>query len=159
MQQTSSVKKAARKARSDAFSPGNLESQGHRTPLGVAAPRGAGQASSSLQCSVCSSALAARAGSAEHRDAPAALALGNVVAGVGGNLIAEQIQRWHDQAHLPSEADVATWITAHITTNADLRQALDTILEHLQVISQAREWPRPTIAHGSCRRYGRNWRR
>ncbi len=70
---------------------------------------------------------------------PVALALGNVVAGVGGNLIAEQIQRWHDQAHLPSEADVATWITAHITTNTDLRQALDTILEQLQVISQARE--------------------
>jgi len=70
---------------------------------------------------------------------PVALALGNVVAGVGGNLIAEQIQRWHDQARLPSEADIATWITAHITTNADLHQALDTILEHLQVISQARE--------------------
>jgi hypothetical protein len=68
-----------------------------------------------------------------------ALALGNVAAGVGGNLIAEQIQRWHDQAHPPSEADVATWITAHITTNADLRQALDTILEQLQVISQAQE--------------------
>jgi formylglycine-generating enzyme required for sulfatase activity len=70
---------------------------------------------------------------------PVALALGNVVAGVGGNLIAEQIQRWHDQAHLPSEADVATWVTTHITTNTDLRQALDTILEQLQVISQARE--------------------
>jgi len=70
---------------------------------------------------------------------PVVLALGNVVAGVGGNLIAEQIQRWHDQAPLPSESDVTTWITAHIITNADLRQALDTILEHLQVISQARE--------------------
>jgi hypothetical protein len=35
--------------------------------------------------------------------------------------------------------DVAAWITANITTNADLRQALDTILEQLQVISQARE--------------------
>jgi len=70
---------------------------------------------------------------------PVALALGNVVAGVGGNLIAEQIQRWHDQAQPSSEADVAAWITAHITTNADLRQALDTILEQLQVISQARE--------------------
>src|SRR4029453_4850492 len=62
-----SVKKAARKARADVFSPENLESQSHRTPLGVAGPRGAGQASSSLQCSVCSSALAARAGSSEHR--------------------------------------------------------------------------------------------
>jgi len=70
---------------------------------------------------------------------PVLLALGNVVAGVGGNLIAEQIQRWHDQAHLPSEADVATWVATHITTNTDLHQALDTILEHLQVISQARE--------------------
>jgi len=34
---------------------------------------------------------------------PVALALGNVVAGVGGNLIAEQIQRWHDQAHPPQK--------------------------------------------------------
>jgi hypothetical protein len=68
-----------------------------------------------------------------------ALALGNVVAGVGGNLIAEQSQRWHDQAHLSSEADVASWIATHITTDADFRQALDTILEQLQVISQARE--------------------
>src|SRR5262244_126279 len=39
----------------------------------------------------------------------------------------------------PSEADVATWIAAHITTNTALRQALDTILEQLQMISQARE--------------------
>jgi len=70
---------------------------------------------------------------------PVALALGTVVAGVGSNLIAEQLQRGHDQTHLPSEADVAIWITTHITTNADLRQALDTILDHLQVISQARE--------------------
>src|SRR5262244_1913170 len=67
---------------------------------------------------------------------PVALALGNVVAGVGSNLIAEQIQRWHDQAHPPSEADITTWVMAHVTTNADLRQALDTILEQLQVISQ-----------------------
>jgi hypothetical protein len=69
---------------------------------------------------------------------PVALALGNVAAGVGGHLIAEQLQRWHDQARLPSEADIATWITTYIITNTDLRQALDTILEHLQVISQAR---------------------
>ncbi len=34
---------------------------------------------------------------------PVALALGNVVAGVGGNLIAEQIQRWHDQPHRSSQ--------------------------------------------------------
>jgi len=70
---------------------------------------------------------------------PVALALGHVVAGVGSNLIAEQIQRWRDQAQPPSEADVDAWITAHIATNTDLRQALDTILEHWQVISQAQE--------------------
>jgi hypothetical protein len=82
---------------------------------------------------------------------PVVLALGNAVAGVGGNLIAEQIQRWHDQAHLPSEADVATWITAHITTNADLCQALDTILEHLQLISQARECLQANDQQGALR--------
>jgi hypothetical protein len=91
-----SVKKAARKARADAFSSGNLESQSHRTPLGVAAPRGAGQASSSLQCSVCSSARPLVQAAQSTGMLPVALALGNVVAGVGGNLIAEQIQRWHD---------------------------------------------------------------
>jgi hypothetical protein len=70
---------------------------------------------------------------------PVVLALGNVMAGVGGNLIAEQLQRWHDQAQPPSEADVDAWIAAQITTDAALRQELDTILERLQVISQAQE--------------------
>ena len=101
MKQTSSVKKAARKARADAFSPGNLESESHRTPLGVAAPRGAGQASSSLQCSSAAALWPLVQAAQSTGMLPVALALGNVAAGVGGNLIAEQIQRWHDQAHLP----------------------------------------------------------
>ena len=38
------------------------------------------------------------------------LALGSASAGVGSNLIAEQFQRWRDQAEPPSEAQVATWV-------------------------------------------------
>src|SRR5215471_4613675 len=34
---------------------------------------------------------------------PVALALGNVSAGVGSNLLAEQIQRWHDQTPPPQK--------------------------------------------------------
>jgi hypothetical protein len=60
-----------------------------------------------------------------------------IAAGVGGNLIAEQIQRWHDQADPPTESDIETWIATHVQTNAELRQALDAILEHVDAIPQA----------------------
>ena len=70
---------------------------------------------------------------------PMALALGNVAAGVGGNLIAEQVQRWRDHADTTphDEAAIAAWLKEQLATQADLRLALDTILERLAVVSQA----------------------
>src|SRR4029453_19492084 len=70
---------------------------------------------------------------------PMAMALGNVVAGVGGNLIAEQVQRWRDHAaEAPhDEATIAAWVKEHLATQADLRLALDTILERLEAVPQA----------------------
>ncbi len=68
---------------------------------------------------------------------PVVMTLGSVAAGVGGNLIAEQIQRWRDQVDGASEADVETWVEANTAANADLRQALDAILEHMEAIPQA----------------------
>ena len=70
---------------------------------------------------------------------PMAVALGNVVAGVGGNLIAEQVQRWRDHAEATpdGEAAVASWVKEHLATQADLRTALDTILDRLEAVPQA----------------------
>jgi formylglycine-generating enzyme required for sulfatase activity len=67
------------------------------------------------------------------------MTLGNVAAGVGGNLIAEQVQRWRDHAAEAShdEATIAAWVKAHLATQADLRLALDTILERLEAVPQA----------------------
>ena len=70
---------------------------------------------------------------------PMAMTLGNVAAGVGGNLIAEQVQRWRDHAaEAPhDEATIAAWVKEHLATQADLRLALDTILERLEAVPQA----------------------
>ena len=67
---------------------------------------------------------------------PMAMALGNVVAGVGANLIAEQVQRWRDHAEVtPAGGEaVAAWVQEHLATQADLRSALDTILERLEAV-------------------------
>jgi hypothetical protein len=70
---------------------------------------------------------------------PVAQALLNVAAGVGGNLIAEQIQRWKDQSDSSSETQIAAWIESQAATNAGLRQAMDAILEHLEAIQRARQ--------------------
>jgi hypothetical protein len=94
---------------------------------------------SSVYTALCAAALWPLVQAAQHEGIlPIVLALGNVMAGVGGNLIAEQLQRWHDRANPTSEAEVDAWLQEQVATNTDLRQELDTILEHLQVISQAR---------------------
>ena len=62
------------------------------------------------------------------------LALGGVAAGVGGNLLAEQVQRWKDRA---DESAVTQWVIEQAPANPDLRQALDAILEKLDAIPQA----------------------
>jgi formylglycine-generating enzyme required for sulfatase activity len=78
---------------------------------------------------------------------PAMMALGGVAAGVGGNLIAEQVQRWKDQADKVDTSEIADWVAGNAATNPDLRDALDAILQKLDTITEAKaaldesEWP------------------
>ncbi len=65
---------------------------------------------------------------------PAMMALGSVAGGVGGNLLAEQVQRWKDRA---DEGQVARWVAEQAPANPDLREALDGVLEQLDVVAQA----------------------
>jgi formylglycine-generating enzyme required for sulfatase activity len=67
------------------------------------------------------------------------MTLASVAAGVGGNLIAEQIQRWRDQTETLSEKEIEQWIQDHIATNTDIREALDTILDRLEAIPRMQE--------------------
>ncbi len=68
---------------------------------------------------------------------PAVLAVGAVTSSVGANLLAAQIQRWKDRAQAVKESDVAEWIEHRASGDADLRQALDDILEKLQAMAAA----------------------
>jgi hypothetical protein len=65
------------------------------------------------------------------------MALASVAQGVGGNLIAEQIQRWRDEADTLSPDAVETWVQARLSDNAEVRDALHTIVEKVEAIEQA----------------------
>lgn len=65
------------------------------------------------------------------------LTLGNVISGIGANLIAEQLGRWRDQPHPVAAADVITWVQAQAAIQTEVRQALDELLETFQAIPQA----------------------
>jgi formylglycine-generating enzyme required for sulfatase activity len=62
------------------------------------------------------------------------MALGSVAGGVGGNLIANQIQAWKDQADEVNPGTLAQWVMDNIPANAELRQALDNIILNLDVL-------------------------
>ena len=68
---------------------------------------------------------------------PVMMALGSVAGGVGGNLLAEQVQRWKDRAGELDEEKVADWAAEQAAANPELRQALDVILDRLEAIPQA----------------------
>ncbi len=68
---------------------------------------------------------------AQQGDWAALMALGGVLGGVGSNLIANQIQQWKD------EADGARRLEEEVAANAELRQALDTLLEKMAVVEEA----------------------
>jgi formylglycine-generating enzyme required for sulfatase activity/energy-coupling factor transporter ATP-binding protein EcfA2 len=89
-------------------------------------------------CALCSLTLwplieAAKAGQL----LPVMVALASVAGNVGGNLIAEQVTRWKDQADGPVEAEVAAWVRENVITDAKLREGLDDILEKLDAIDYA----------------------
>ncbi|MCP4687702.1 MAG: hypothetical protein GY859_06610, partial [Desulfobacterales bacterium] len=66
---------------------------------------------------------------------PAMLALGGIAGGVGGNLIASQLDKWKDRA---DEGEVHEWAAERAPNNPDLRDALDAIMEQFDVVARAR---------------------
>jgi len=62
------------------------------------------------------------------------MALGSVAGGIGGDLIAGQVQRWKERA---DQAEVAGWVAEHASANPELREALDDVLEKLDTLAQA----------------------
>lgn len=67
---------------------------------------------------------------------PVAVALGAIAGGVGGNLIAEQIQRWQDAADEVDEDAVTHWVQEHVE-DPEVREALDQVIEKLDAIAVA----------------------
>lgn len=66
---------------------------------------------------------------------PVMMALGSVAGGIGGNLIANQIQIWRDQANDLTQEDIIFWVKNQVPANEELRDALDSIIEELELIS------------------------
>lgn len=69
--------------------------------------------------------------------APVIGAIYGTAAGVGANLLANQIEAWKNRVTPPTEDEVATWLAEQAAANADLRQTVDSILEKLDAISLA----------------------
>jgi formylglycine-generating enzyme required for sulfatase activity len=65
----------------------------------------------------------------------ALLALGGVLGGVGGNLVANQIQAWKDRH--ASEAEAARQLEEQVLTEENLRLALDALLDKLEALPAA----------------------
>ncbi|MCP4357083.1 MAG: SUMF1/EgtB/PvdO family nonheme iron enzyme [Chloroflexi bacterium] len=80
---------------------------------------------------------AANAPTTEQLSLSLILALGGVAGGVGGNLIAEQLQRWHDDAQSPDEDEIIRWARQQAEQEPHIRQSLDDILEAFDAIPQA----------------------
>ncbi len=69
---------------------------------------------------------------AQQGDWGALAALGGVLAGVGSNLLANQIQSWKD------ETDAALRLTQAVAENEAVQRELDAVLERMEVIALAR---------------------
>ena len=69
------------------------------------------------------------------------LTLGSIAAGVGGNLLAGEIQRWKDRADQGrlDEREVAPDVEAALATSRELREVADAILDELDVVHQAHQ--------------------
>lgn len=67
---------------------------------------------------------------------PVVVALGAIAGGVGGNLIAEQIQRWKDAADGIDEDAIARWVEEGVN-DPSLREAVDQVIEKLDAIALA----------------------
>lgn len=73
----------------------------------------------------------------------ATLAMVGVAGAVGGNLLAEQVQRWQDQTNRGETApDDSQWLYERAAADQDVRDALDTLLGKLDVLEGAQSaWP------------------
>ena len=67
----------------------------------------------------------------QHGDLAGLTALGSVAAGVGSNLLANQIQNWKD------EKDAARQLTDAVDENEEIRAALDMVLDELDAFTLA----------------------
>ncbi len=59
---------------------------------------------------------------------------GSIAGGVGGSLIANRLEKWKERV---DEAEVHEWVAENAPNNPDLRDALDAIMEHLDVVARA----------------------
>jgi hypothetical protein len=69
---------------------------------------------------------------------PVAIALGQVLVGIGSQRIAEQVQRWHDQEAPPSAEAIETWVKGQLADNAEVCATLHAIVETVEATAQAR---------------------
>ncbi|MCP5086179.1 MAG: SUMF1/EgtB/PvdO family nonheme iron enzyme [Rhodobacteraceae bacterium] len=70
----------------------------------------------------------------------AIMVLGSVAGGVGGNLLASQIQNWYEATrgdHAPTEADVLAWLQTNALTNQEFLADIDQMLQTLEAIPNA----------------------
>ncbi|MBN1657319.1 MAG: SUMF1/EgtB/PvdO family nonheme iron enzyme [Anaerolineae bacterium] len=69
------------------------------------------------------------------------LVLGSIAGSVGGNLVAEQVQRWKDRAdeNRGDRREATADVEAGLAISNELRQAIDAILDELDMVHQAHE--------------------
>ncbi len=78
----------------------------------------------------------------------ATLAMVGVAGAVGGNLLAEQVQRWQDKGGAPPAAETASFLLEKARGSVEIRQAFDALLLKLELSQMAqvglsendREW-------------------
>ena len=87
----------------------------------------------SLYASVSAMALWPVAAAAQTGDWQALTALGGVLASVGGNLLANRLQSWKD------EADAARQLSTALPAEPALGTELEAVLRHLDALTQARQ--------------------
>ena len=99
-------------------------------------------------------AVTAAAAAGQPLPLPVITALGAVLGNLGSNILAGQIQSWHEAArrgNVPQEQDVLRWVVQNVPRRSDLKAELDQILEELKTIATAQaalpadDWT--TLAH------------
>lgn len=69
---------------------------------------------------------------------PAISVLYSTVAGVGTNLVANQIEQWKKQTDGVTQEEVTIWLAQESAKNAKLRDTIDTLVEKMETIPQVR---------------------